>query len=139
MARDMQGTGTIATRSRTAMMLALLLCALFTRTLVPAGWMPAITGEGYTITLCTGAGAMSVWVDGEGQVHKQKPSNTDRTDQPCAFAGFLNAVTLPDMIGPPLPFVAYVAARVVLPVTTLAIGRGLAAPPPPPTGPPATL
>ena len=139
MPRRMQGRGIIATRSRMAMVLALLLCALFARALVPAGWMPAIAGEGYTITLCTGAGAMSVWVDGEGQVHKQKPSNSDRTDQPCAFAGFLNAATLPDMIGGPAPFVAYAAVQAILPVTTLAIGRGLAAPPPPPTGPPATL
>ncbi|RVT43689.1 hypothetical protein [Sphingobium algorifonticola] len=135
----MQGKGAFARRGQTAIMLALLLCALFARALVPAGWMPAIAGEGYTITLCTGAGAMSVWVDGDGQVHKQKPSNTDRTDQPCSFAGFLNAATLPDMVGAPVPFLAYGIARIVLPVTTLAIGRGLAAPPPPPTGPPATL
>jgi len=116
--------------------LGLLAIALLMRLLVPTGWMP-MAGSGYAITLCTGMGAVQAWVDKDGNVHKGKPTDT-KSEQPCAFSGYSLALDLPPFGGvailPALP-------NAVLPVASLFavdVGRGLAAPPPPPTGPPAT-
>ncbi|GLI99376.1 hypothetical protein [Sphingobium sp. BS19] len=136
----MNRRGAIGAQARHQWILAVLLLAMFARLLVPAGWMPSTdVGRGYTITLCTGSGAMAAWVDADGTVRKNKPATSDRTDQPCAFAGFLNIVALADPVGQAVRFVLFVLPQGVLPIVSVAIGRGLAAPPPPPTGPPAIL
>lgn len=113
----------------------LVVLALLLRVLVPAGWMPAATDSGYAITLCSGMGAVSAWVDAEGKLHKEKPSKA-KTDHPCVFSGFGAAIDLPAFnAGPMLP--SLLAGTLLAPLSiTVAIGRGLAAPPPPPTGPP---
>jgi hypothetical protein len=137
----MRGSWAITVRGvgpRRLWMLALLLCVLATRSLIPAGWMPAAAGSGYPLQLCTGAGAMSVWVDGDGKLHKKQHGSDDRADQPCSFAGFLNLFALPEHLGPPAAIVAAAAEKVVL-YAIVAIGNGLAAPPPPQTGPPLIL
>lgn len=121
------------------LLLTLMLCALFARAWIPAGWMPDRTSNGYSISLCTGMGAVSAWVDDEGTVHKTRPVKSDASDQPCAFAGLFNVADLPDMAGPWAAMVFATAITAVLPLTAVAVGRGLAAPPPPPTGPPANL
>ena len=106
--------------------------------MVPAGWMPAASAKGYTITLCTGMGAVSAWVDSEGKVHKGKPSD-NRPDHPCVFSGFSAAIHLPSEGG--IAIVSPLAQATLIPImeTVITIGRGLAAPPPPPTGPPAAF
>lgn len=133
----MQGAKSRAERLRGKAALGLLALALLLRLLVPAGWMPA-TGSGYQITLCTGMGAVSAWVGKDGQIHKGKPADS-KTEQPCAFSGFSAALNLPMLDG--LAIAPSIAASVVLitKLTAVTIGRGLAAPPPPQTGPPATL
>ncbi|MDX3908261.1 MAG: hypothetical protein QHC67_00365 [Sphingobium sp.] len=100
--------------------------------------MPAAAGSDYTLQLCTGAGAMSVWVDGDGKLHKQQPANDDRADQPCSFAGFFNLFALPEHLGLSVAIVAPTIEKALL-YSTVAIGNGLAAPLPPPTGPPLIL
>ena len=115
-------------------MLALIGLALAVRLLVPAGWMPA-EGRGFAITLCTGSGAQAVWIDGKGNIHKRAPATAP--DHPCAFAG----IAAPMLDGEaPLAILAPAAIRhAALTRPLAAIGQGLAAPPPPATGPPATV
>ncbi|MCZ4342307.1 hypothetical protein O4H52_11865 [Sphingomonadaceae bacterium G21617-S1] len=115
--------------------LAFIALALLMRLLVPAGFMPA-RGQGFAITLCTGMGAMPAWVDKHGQIHKGKQAPDKQVEHPCAFGAFGAALDLPGgAAGLPLPFVA---GRTLLTALgeAVSIGHGLAAPPPPSTGPP---
>jgi hypothetical protein len=118
--------------------LGLLTLMLAMRLLVPAGWMP-VAGNGYAITLCTGMGAVSAWVDEDGNIHKQKPGSNEISQQPCAFSGFAAALTAPELPAALAPIAAQNGIVLAAALGSVAIGRGLAAPPPPPTGPPASL
>lgn len=124
-----QGRGRIA--------LAFVVAALFMRLLVPAGWMPA-SERGLAITLCTGTGAQQAWVDGQGRIHKGKPGE-GQADHPCIFSGFAALLDLPSSIDLPVGPLAFAAALPMVAGTAVAIGHGLAAPPPPSTGPPIRL
>lgn len=117
--------------------MALLALALALRVLVPAGWMPA-EGQGMAITLCSGEGAISVWVDAEGKIHKHDPAKGSMADHPCAFAGMGAPMLGGDVPAPSLALPAPRNEIAGLTPAPAAIGQGLAAPPPPPTGPPAT-
>jgi len=127
-------TATRTIRDRIA--LALLGLVLAVRVLVPAGWMPAQQGPGFAIAMCSGSGAEAVWVDTEGKVHKQAPAAMG--DQHCAFAGLGAPMLGSDLPPAILPAVRAGAAPALQPALA-AIGHGLAAPPPPATGPPATV
>lgn len=128
----------IRTLLREPIALALIALALTMRVLIPGGWMPAAAGDGFAITLCTGTGMDTAWVDAEGRVHKEKPAGEAGADQHCAFAGMGMAMLDGDA---PAAIIAPALAQVVLPGRQLqvAIGQGLAAPPPPATGPPAHI
>ena len=128
--------GTSHPRGRIA--LAFVVLALLLRVMVPAGWMPNASARGYAITLCTGMGAVSAWVDGDGRIHKSRPGE-NRPDHPCVFSGFGAAVHLPSLSAIAIASPLAQAMPVPIAQTAVAIGRGLAAPPPPPTGPPATF
>lgn len=112
-----------------------LVVLMLLRALVPTGWMPAASGDGFTITICTSDGRVSAWLDADGTIHRDAPGDDGAgKDSPCLFA--LGIPPLPAMAA---AIVAKVAFVILLPTPTLidvAIGRGLAAPPPPPTGPP---
>jgi hypothetical protein len=112
----------------------LIAATLMLRALVPTGWMPsAVPGE--IISLCTGSGMVSGWVDAAGKLHTEKQPGKQITEQPCAFAGLTMAADVPTVsaVNP----VVFAIAKVVTPIDHhVAIGRGLAAPPPPATGPP---
>ncbi|RHW16795.1 hypothetical protein D1610_13800 [Sphingomonas gilva] len=117
--------------------LAILGAALLLRVLIPTGWMPAHGADGATrITLCTGMGLVQAWVDADGTIHDKQPREKSAADQPCAFAGLAMAGDLPDVAAlleaAALPIATPLATR-----SSTAIGQGLAAPPPPATGPPA--
>ena len=109
---------------------ALLFCAFVMRIIVPAGYMPAISGT--FLTLCTAQGAIEVQVD----YGKQAPAELKPAD--CIFAFFGGACPLPSLL--PQPFVSITAATlsVGLAVADLVVSR-LAAPPPPALGPPSIL
>ena len=114
--------------------IALLALALLVRALVPTGWMPVATADGFGIVLCAGQApvphAMAGMHHGSG-----KQDGPAVPDHPCAFAGLgLAADTAPPPLVLPMRPVAVVAAAV--PVLVVAVGQGLAAPPPPATGPP---
>jgi hypothetical protein len=116
--------------------LPLILCALLVRMTVPAGWMPSVDGAGIThISLCTGAGTQEAWIDSKGVIHKSDPAPTQHSDHPCVFSGLSAALDAPTLttIDPPVS-VAIVATTLARAVAS--VGRGLAAPPPPATGPP---
>jgi hypothetical protein len=135
--------------------LALVGLALFMRLLVPPGWMPA-ADDGIRLILCGGFGAEvdhvalghapepadhavsdhTARADHSASGHDKAPPGT-AMDHPCAFAGFSVALA-------PVEFVKLVApvptaAIALAAFGEVAIGRGLAAPPPPSTGPPATF
>lgn len=117
--------------------LSLALMLLVLRALVPAGWMPA-QQKGQWITICSGAGVTMAWMGADGKIDKHPaPAKSEKSNH-CAFAGLGAAadlsIQLPEILAPVFstPFIP--AA-----ITSVAIGRGLAAPPPPKTGPPSLI
>jgi len=123
-------------RSHRLWALSILASALLLRLVVPAGWMPGTAADGsIRIELCTGQGVVEAWVDGDGKLHDQ-PAEKSANDQPCAYAGLGRAFAAP--VAPLLvAAIAVPAPPILSPAPIVSIGRGLAAPPPPATGPPA--
>ena len=126
-----------------AYVLAMIACALLMRMVVPQGWMPVHGANGWTITICSGTGPMRMTMsDGpgmsKGMHHQSDGKDQGSADHPCAFASFALALDLPPppAVLLPAPIVETWRAGTVLAV---AIGRGLAAPPPPSTGPPTLI
>lgn len=114
--------------------IALLALALFVRALVPSGWMPVATPDGMGIAMCSGQVAMPPMA---GMHHGQKEHGGGKAlpDAPCAFAGIGLAADTP----PPPPVLlprSFAAAPSPVPAFAVTVGQGLAAPPPPATGPP---
>lgn len=110
---------------------ALLLGAvLLLRALVPGGWMVERAGGELTVALCSDASGGQVFVT--IPLGDETPDPHEGQQAPCAFTALADlppALALPQ----PLP-VRGGPAPVPL---EIAIGQGLAAPPPPQTGPPA--
>lgn len=108
--------------------------ALAVRVLVPSGYMPA-QGKGFEMTLCTGDGMVTAWVDDQGNVHKGEKAPDGKGDHPCAFSGVGALVEAKAPAGTAaLPLATSENPPIGLGLAH--VGRGLAAPPPPPTGPP---
>jgi hypothetical protein len=118
-------------RSRSTWVPLLLVAALMLRALVPAGWMPVSTSQGIAMTLCTGAGPVTLKTDGPA------PATPDDHGDNCPFAATATGLPAPDVpvhAGLPLLFASITA----LPVTAaLRFGEGLGSAPQPATGPPA--
>jgi len=139
----MIGTGRIDRILPRWLALGIVVCALLARIVVPQGWMPTQTADGWQIMLCSGSGPMTVAMpeaiasalDHDGKQHQDghQPS-----DHPCGFTGVAAALDGPRAIAVVLPALV---ATVWRPATVFAvsIGRGLSAPPPPSTGPPPIL
>ncbi len=124
---------------------AILLAALLLRIAVPQGWMPVRLADGWRIMLCPGSGAMPA---PDGTAHAQmmampgmKPmpagQHHDAAEHPCAFSALAMALAEPAVPVVPAPM-ALAATWLATIGRAVAIGRGLAAPPPPATGPPLT-
>jgi hypothetical protein len=127
---------TTAILSRLALLL--VAAALFMRAAIPGGWMPAADTDGLVrIVLCTGMGEAEAWLDADGNVQKDKPAGEPKTDSPCTFAALAQAFAPAPVVALPVRFAVLILPT--LRTTTVAIGRGLSAPPPPSTGPPAKL
>ena len=109
----------------------LFVAALFVRALVPAGWMPS-SQEGRWVSICSGAGESQIWLDDQGAPHKSGDKMSG--DGACVFAG---TAALPTTAQSAVSFqvAEYNTAPNVV-AASVTIGRGLAAPPPPQTGPP---
>ncbi|MEQ1754986.1 MAG: DUF2946 family protein [Micropepsaceae bacterium] len=119
---------------------ALVLLAFAVRAIIPSGYMINSTPEsGVMVVLCSAHGLLAAKVDpvtGEVSFEKKAPSNhSDKDDAPCAFSAIAK-------VAPPSTNFVFdapreLAALVPLPSQGAAPGRGLTAPPPPSTGPPA--
>ena len=125
--------------------LPLLLFCLIARGSVPAGWMPAFEQRGIAFVPCAGFVESSGQPDARGAhsghhvagAHNQSDKSAhDTGGQPCAFAAAaIHLPAVPDPVGlsaperDPAPFAK---------LLEVSIRQGLAAPPPPSTGPPAT-
>lgn len=123
-------------------MIVLLLCVLAVRVVVPQGFMWGSAADGSRgLVLCSGTGAQALTPTAAAALaaqHRsdQRDQDGKTADHTCAFAAASLAVDLPGDVYP----VATPPARAAA-ATTLHIfarpGLGLAAPPPPKTGPPA--
>lgn len=121
----------------------LLAFALVAKLLVPAGWMPVADGQGFAIEMCGGEGPMSAESAaamkaandrlnaGLGKHAKGKPGG----EPACPFAALALGLGSEDVQAPSAP--ATFVQESPPSSFAVAIGRGLAAPPPPATGPPA--
>jgi hypothetical protein len=116
--------------------LLLLALAVFARVLVPAGYMPSTDGAP-GLVICTGQGAMTLPVAAiPMKDHAPGDGHDHQADHACQFAA---VATVADVAGtlpqPVLPFASFDAVGFAI-VTAVRPGLGLAAPPPPKTGPP---
>lgn len=121
----------LASLHRLALLLATL--ALAMRVVVPAGFMVSEGAAGPTIVICSGTGPMAMALPGMPAKHDGK---ADKADHPCAFTAAHVAAPAPIAPGDVLAPIAASAAPIIA-VGTVRPGLGLAAPPPPKTGPPA--
>ncbi|MEO5493054.1 MAG: hypothetical protein ABIR08_03400 [Sphingomonas sp.] len=120
--------------------LMLVVGVLCTRGLTPEGWMPvANAAGGIEFALCDGMGPIEPAASMSmvhGKMHHKAPAKGQPGNHPCTGAG----INFADMT-PPLPAIVAplrpTASALVSERATIAPGRGLAAPPPPATGPPA--
>ncbi len=123
------------TLAGTPLFAALIVAAMMLRALVPAGWMPVPTPHGIALTLCTGAGPVTVGPMTAGHDRDTAPAPRGH-DMPCGFAA--HAATPPGQAlvihGPALVWLALPPGE---PAPYRHIGAGLGAPPRPATGPPA--
>lgn len=124
-------------RRHSRLWLSLALMLLMVRALVPAGWMPA-QQRGQWITICSGAGVTMAWIGADGKIDKNHAPAKAQKAGHCAFAGLGMPV---DLSLAPLNIAAPAYVALLLPKLTPAItvGHGLAAPPPPKTGPPSLI
>lgn len=128
--------------------LVALLLVLAIRLLVPTGFMwESATDGGARLVPCSGMAPSTVapmahtmhHMAMAGGAHDKPDANSDGSTHECAFSGLGGPLDLAE------PFVAPAIVRFVttaLPVLVaqaVAPGRGLAAPPPPSRGPPATF
>jgi hypothetical protein len=123
---------------------AIALLAMLVRAIVPAGYMlaQADTGQGryLTVEMCEGHADRVIDLDTGKQVDPSTlPGKADDKSKsaPCVFASAASVAT-PFAIAEPVEFLAtqevgFTADLSVRP------GHGIAAPPPPSTGPPASL
>jgi hypothetical protein len=121
----------------------LVVLALALQALVPNGYMVgAAKAGGIEITLCTAQGSVAAIMTPDGQIIAKKdaqhgPSDDEQSDLPsCVFVGHNSvahvALELPRV--PPPTFATQERPQALR--KTVAPGHGLAAPPPPKTGPP---
>jgi hypothetical protein len=114
--------------------LTLAVLALALKVLIPPGFMPG-PAHGAPLVLCTGHGPVAI--DPADLAGKKSPANKPAPNAPCAFAGHGAAAPVPDLTPVGVAVLApEPLAAASLPKDGLTPGRGLAAPPPPPRGPP---
>ena len=101
--------------------------------------MPTTDADGMVrIAMCSGMGPQTAWLDKSGHIHKEAPAKGQQDPQPCGFGVLALGTDIPNAatIEPPVP--VSISAK-LFPNFAVAIGLGLAAPPPPSTGPPIVI
>jgi hypothetical protein len=128
---------------------ALIALALMTKALVPAGWMPFFDNGTIALRLCGGwtpqpttqpaaqaERGMSMEHEASASAHHDRNDEEHQSsDQPCSFAAAGLAWAALDSAGTAEPPLQGSTMARSFP-RAVAVGRGLAAPPPPSTGPP---
>lgn len=122
--------------------------ALFAMTffaIIPQGYMLETSdsvANKIAIVICNAQGEFNAFMDNNGNISfgkKQTPEHEDKdTSQHCNFAGFTSA----GLISSPVNFIKVSfnhPQRPMLLDYSVTIGHGLAAPPPPKTGPPTLI
>ncbi len=128
--------------TRSTLWLTLIALVLAIRVLVPAGWMVAAGPGGAVLVPCSGMGPATVTPAHDtghgahrGVAQDDAPAHQDTAgNHPCAFAGIGQAIGTP--FASVIPALALPRATPSGVRFTVAVGHGLAAPPPPQTGPP---
>lgn len=133
-ARPMQALRTALIHNR-ALAGLLVAAALLARALVPGGYMAAPSAGSITVTLCADASGTPKQVQVALGDHEVPGKDHQDKHSPCAFAGMAALADLAPLPEVPLPPPPAVAASFA--VQAVAVGQGLAAPPPYQTGPPA--
>ncbi len=119
----------------------MIACALLARVLIPQGWMPVETDRGWQISICGGTGPVEMAASPvlaaavKAMRHGSDEQDTNANDHACTFSGLTVALD-----GPPVPILDHPSLSAAnwspRAIPAIAVGRGLAAPPPPSTGPP---
>lgn len=113
--------------------------ALYLRVLIPTGYMVAAPQAGGlpALVICTGHGPLVIDQGGQpaGKGDPSAPGRDGASSHPCTFAGGLAALSPPLAAGLALP-IAFAVPVLLRVLRDQQPGRGLAAPPPPTTGPP---
>lgn len=112
----------------------LLALTLLMRVVVPQGYMPVEAADGFRVELCSGTEGKTIVIPGIKLNGGQDKHDAGKS--PCDFAGAGQAAALPDVAFVPPLAPQPQAPTLSAPRAILAPGRGLAAPPPPATGPP---
>ncbi|MET0365327.1 MAG: DUF2946 family protein [Sphingobium sp.] len=125
---------------------ALVAFVLAARLLAPAGFMPVVSSHGVMVTLCTGQGAVKMMVEREsaaegrlGKASGQHDPADGSANEHCPFASATAAPSLPSAeVVPVLAAWHLPTGPIAFALKTGWIAR-IAAPPPPSSGPPASL
>lgn len=112
---------------------ALMLLALVMRIAVPAGFMPAATGDGVVVSICTGDGPLTRVLDLGEKKHSKDPQQNSQGF--CTFAASLAGGLASEPVALPLTRLFNVAPMLGAAIADLTVHR-LAAPPPPSQAPP---
>lgn len=121
------------------LMLALFALTLAIRVIVPSGFMPTTDADGMIrISMCSGMGPQTAWLDKSGHIHKEAPAHSQHDQQPCGFSVLGLGLDVQATNAAPIQHIAVSEFR-PLATQILSIGQGLAAPPPPSTGPPSLI
>ncbi len=110
--------------------LILAMLAVCLRILAPSGYMTT-PDQPFALVICTGEGALNLAADPAHSDHGAPQSHA-----PCAFAGVGVATAPPQPLAVPTPVIFAQAIETASLPAALRPGQGLAAPPPPATGPP---
>jgi hypothetical protein len=126
---------------RVFLIAALLAVAL--KVLVPAGFMVAGPADrsAFPLVICTGQGVVRASDHGAPSAHHSGEGKAQKSshDAPCVFAGHV-AAPAPDLFSVrPVEFVLHADVSAPSVRRDIAPGRGLAAPPLPPRGPPVLI
>ena len=122
------------------MLAFLVLLAITVRTAVPAGWMPTFDERGFALAPCASWAPAPLDSTAAHRAHadhgpdKPEKSEQDASTQPCAFAAL--AVDVPLAESEAAFAIGSASGGKIVRHDAVSVGRGLAAPPPPSTGPP---
>lgn len=122
--------------------IALAILAIAVRVMIPQGFMSATPGQATAspVVLCSADGLRTAYLDADGDLvgapDGDKTPASDDHDCVFALAGGVLGPAIGAQLGGRLVVLPTATGRVLVAQTP---GRGLSAPPPPQTGPPAAI